>query len=111
MTTETRPWGSFEVLHDSLQTKVKRLILEPGKSISMQYHNQRSEFWFVENGVGKIYTMAGNHEVALRLLEKHQYYHVDRGQWHRLENVGDVDLEIIEIQYGESCIEEDIIRR
>lgn len=111
MTTESRQWGSFEVLHDSFQTKVKRLILEPNKSISMQYHNSRSEFWFVESGEGKLYTLINDKEVFLRTLCKHDYYHVDVGQWHRVENSGTIPLEVVEIQYGEQCVEEDIVRR
>lgn len=108
---ETRIWGKFMTYYDSKQAKVKRLVIEPGKSISMQYHNQRAEFWFIENGSGKLTTLVEDREISLRILEKHQYYHVDVGQWHRLENVGDVDLEVIEIQYGKSCIESDIVRK
>lgn len=109
--SEDRHWGKFETYYDSKQAKVKRLILEPGKSISMQYHNKRSEFWFIESGVGKIYTLdQNNQEHPLTILNKHQSYHVPIGQWHRLENIGIEHLCIIEIQYGTECNEEDIIR-
>lgn len=75
---------SYQVLHNSRQTKIKRLIIEPNKSISMQYHNSRSEFWFIESGEGKLYTLINDQEVFLRTLSKHDYYHVDLGQWHRV---------------------------
>jgi mannose-6-phosphate isomerase-like protein (cupin superfamily) len=109
--SESRVWGKFETYYESKESKVKRLIIEPSKSISMQYHSRRAEFWFVESGVGKIYTLVNDQEVFQRLLNKHEYYRVDVGKWHRLENIGNSDLEIIEIQYGEECTEEDIVRR
>lgn len=111
--TEERIWGDSMTYHDSENAKVKRLILQPGKSISMQYHNHRSEFWFIENGVGKITTLDENEkEVTQRRLEKHEYTHVPKGSWHRLHNVSETEqLEVIEIQYGEICEESDIVRK
>lgn len=108
---EQRVWGKFITYYDNEQTKVKRLVLNPGKSISMQYHNLRSEFWFIESGVGHIYTLDENKNEVLSLkLETHQYHHVPVSQWHRLENVSDDDLCVVEIQYGTKCTETDIIR-
>jgi cytidyltransferase-like protein len=104
--TEKRFWGDSMTYHDSKQAKVKRLILAPGKSISMQYHNKRSEFWFVENGIGEVYT-----DTLSYVLNKHDTYDVPVGEWHQLENIGEDNLEIIEIQYGEHCTEEDIVRQ
>ena len=108
---EQRVWGKFITYYESDQTKLKRLVIEPGKSISMQYHTLRNEFWFVESGAGQIYSLDENkNEVFLSKLEKHQHYHVSVSQWHRLENVSDENLCIVEIQYGEKCNETDIIR-
>jgi len=109
--SESRQWGKFMTYYDSKESKVKRLILEPGKSISMQYHNERSEFWFVENGVGEIFTIENDQEKTVKILKKHESYHVPAGQWHRLENIGVDDLCIIEIQYGVECTEQDIVRK
>jgi cytidyltransferase-like protein len=109
--SQTRIWGKFMTYYEAEQAKVKRLILEPGKSISMQYHEHRAEFWFIEEGHGTVFTMAGNKQIFLKQLNKHDCYKVERGQWHRLENTGTENLCVIEIQYGEYCKEEDIIRR
>lgn len=108
--TEDRAWGKFVTYYDSQQAKVKRLIIDPTKSISMQYHNRRSEFWFVDSGVGNLYTMTDNGEVCVKTLQKHDSYHIEVGQWHRVENSGDQPLCVIEIQYGDICVEEDIVR-
>jgi len=108
--SELRQWGKFMTYYDSKQTKIKKLVIEPNKSISMQYHNSRSEFWFVESGEGKIYTLIDNKEVFLKTVSKHDYYHVDVRQWHRIENPNTAKLEIVEIQYGDQCVEQDIVR-
>jgi cytidyltransferase-like protein len=108
--SETRHWGKFVTYYENQHTKVKRLILSPGKSISMQYHDYRSEFWFIENGSGKVFTMVNGAEVELCLLNKDDRHHVNKGQWHRLQNVGLSDLHVIEIQYGDRCDESDIVR-
>jgi D-beta-D-heptose 7-phosphate kinase/D-beta-D-heptose 1-phosphate adenosyltransferase len=109
--SEERQWGKFMTYYESPQAKVKRLIIEPGKSISMQYHTKRSEFWFIESGQGILKTLAGTEEVTVKVLNKHSSYHVEVGQWHRLENNGTEDLHVIEIQYGSKCEEVDIIRK
>ena len=109
--TETRGWGKFMTYYESKQAKVKRLIIEPGKSISMQYHNHRAEFWFIESGVGEIYTLDNDGgETSKCKISKHETYKVEKTLWHRLENFGDEDLCVIEIQYGDQCTEDDIIR-
>ena len=108
---EKRVWGKFLTYYDSNLTKVKRLLLEPGKSISMQFHAFRSELWFVESGVGEVSTLAADGvERTLKTLNLHDYHEVPRFTWHRLKNTGKEPLSIIEIQYGEACIESDIVR-
>lgn len=109
--TEKRVWGDSITYHESNESKVKRLIIEPNKSISMQYHNNRNEFWFVEEGLGKLTTLENDQEIFLKFLEKHTYFHVPKGVWHKLYNNNNTNLEIIEIQYGEKCSEIDIIRK
>jgi cytidyltransferase-like protein len=109
--SESRQWGKFMTYYDSKEAKVKRLVIDPAKSISMQYHNSRSEFWFVESGEGILYTMTDHGEKQIKTLRKHDSYHIEVGQWHRVENSGSEPLQVIEIQYGSECKEEDIVRK
>lgn len=108
---EKRNWGQFLTYYESLHTKLKRLIIEPDKSISMQYHNNRAELWFIEAGKGTLKTLVGNLETTIKILDTHSIYHIERGQWHQIINTGTINLEIVEIQYGMACIETDIVRR
>lgn len=108
--SEVRTWGKFITYYTSEQAKLKRLIISPGKSISMQYHQYRSEFWFIESGQGEVFTMINNTETLVGTFNKHDTYHIKLGDWHRLKNNTDVDLVLIETQYGRQCVENDIIR-
>lgn len=109
--SEERIWGKFLTYYDSNIAKVKRLVLDPGKSISMQYHEHRSELWFVEYGHGQISTIGANDvEFVLKELNLHDYHVVSKNTWHKLTNTGNEPLSIIEIQYGISCDESDIVR-
>lgn len=109
--TEDRVWGKSLTYYESEKAKVKRLVISPGKSISMQYHNKRSEMWFVEEGRGIVFTMIDSGETPLRELKEHDFYHITVGQWHRIVNSGFLDLHLIEIQYGDECTEADIKRK
>lgn len=99
-----RDWGNWDVLknYEHLGVKVKELIIKPGQSTSMQRHRYRSEFMFVADG--QLTNMN-------RTTDKHNYTMIKQGDWHKLENKGDEDLHIVEIQYGTACVEEDIERR
>lgn len=102
-----RPWGYYRVLHTiGPGLKVKELTVDPGKKLSMQKHQHRSELWFVGEGQGKVNWESGSSALA---LHKQEIINVD--EWHQLENTSDKPLKIIEIQYGENCIEEDIERK
>lgn len=106
-----RIWGYYRVLHEVPGIKVKELTLNPGQSISMQYHDHRSEFWIVSEGQGSVYTMKlARDPVFVDELRRHEHFWVDPGQWHQLRNTTDQPLKIVEIQYGNSCDEEDIVR-
>jgi len=102
-----RPWGYYRVLHtvgDSV--KVKELTVDPGKSLSMQRHKYRSEFWFVAEGI------AGNNwDYGGKKIKSYKTEIIMPGEWHQLHNPTDQPLKVIEIQYGERCEEEDIERR
>lgn len=107
---EKKIWGDSITYHGSENTKVKRLLIEPKKSISMQYHLHRNELWFVESGSGTIYTYDKNNIIKVKDIYKHEMYHVAVGKWHKLEAHSDTELCIVEIQYGNLCVEEDIVR-
>jgi cytidyltransferase-like protein len=108
-----RDWGYYRVLHeDGAEVKVKELTVEPGQRLSMQRHSRRAEHWFVAEGTATVYTI--NRKSDAELLgefTRHQHIHIDCGEWHQLCNETDQSLRVVEIQYGENCIEEDIERR
>jgi cytidyltransferase-like protein len=107
-----RVWGHYRVLHEANGIKVKELTINPDQGISMQYHNHRSEFWMVSEGRASVYTLKlGPEPVFVDELTQHEHFWVDQGLWHQLRNNTDCPLKIIEIQYGQQCVEEDIERQ
>ena len=108
-----RSWGYYKVLHQvGAEVKLKELTVEPGKSLSMQKHKQRSEFWFVSEGEATVYTL--NRKTDSELVGKFtQFDHtwIANNEWHQLVNETLEPLRIIEIQYGSNCSEEDIERK
>lgn len=108
-----RSWGYYRVLHEhGTQVKVKELTVEPGQRLSMQRHTHRAEHWFVSEGVATVYTLNQKSDAEpLGEFVTHQHIHIDRGEWHQLCNLTDQPLRVVEIQYGDSCVEEDIERR
>ena len=108
-----RQWGYYRVLHeDGKEVKVKELTVDPGKTLSMQRHTERAEHWFVVDGTASVYTLnsSSDHELIDRYT-KHQALHIPKTQWHMLTNETDQPLKIVEIQYGNNCVEEDIERK
>lgn len=109
--TAERDWGVWRVLSDlDPGTKVKELIVYPGKALSWQKHNQRSEIWFIKSGEATLYTSNNNIIAYKRVLKETQDVTIPVHTWHRVHNNTDKLLHIIEIQYGSLCIEEDIVR-
>jgi cytidyltransferase-like protein len=108
-----RKWGYYRVLHENgPEVKVKELTVEPKKFLSMQRHDRRLELWFVAEGTATVYTINNSSDEELDgVYEKFSRIHIAANQWHRLANETDKPLKIIEIQYGEECIEEDIERK
>jgi len=102
-----RPWGYYRVLHTvGNNVKVKELTVDPGKTLSMQRHQYRSELWFVAEG------MAGNNwEFGGEVIKSYKTEIINPNEWHQLHNPTDHPLKVIEIQYGECCEEEDIERK
>jgi mannose-6-phosphate isomerase-like protein (cupin superfamily) len=108
-----RQWGHYSVLHEyEKTTKVKELVVQPRSCLSMQRHAQRSEIWFVASGTASVYTLnsSTDHELLVK-LNTHESHIIQKGAWHMLCNETDVPLRLIEIQYGENCIENDIERK
>ena len=103
---ESRPWGYYRVLADEADHKVKRLVVHPGKRLSLQRHRHRSEHWYVLRGQA----MVVRDDDELRLLSG-QSIDIPQGSWHRIRNPSNQDLSIIEVQTGSSFAEDDIERR
>jgi cytidyltransferase-like protein len=107
-----RPWGYYRVLHEVPGMKVKELTVNPGKSLSMQRHNHRAEYWIVSEGQAVVNRATPlDFELPPALLDKHNQLHVAVQEWHQLTNPYEHPLKIVEIQYGEQCTEEDIERK
>lgn len=102
-----RPWGYYRVLHDVSGTKVKELTVDPGKSLSLQRHEHRSEKWLVTEGWCQVADENGN---TLE-IKRHETFKVHPYQWHQLSNPYDEPCRIVEVQYGARCSEDDIERR
>lgn len=101
-----RPWGYYRVLHEVTGAKVKELTVDPGQSLSMQRHKDRSEYWLVTEGECKV-----EREFSALFLRQHETMCIPVGEWHQLSNPFNKPCRIVEIQYGERCVEEDIERR
>jgi cytidyltransferase-like protein len=107
-----RPWGYYRVLHEVPGMKVKELTVDPGQRLSMQRHTHRAEYWLVSSGACVVNSMmAGGYSLPPTLLKEHLEYQVPVGEWHQLTNPYEVPCKIVEIQYGEKCVEEDIERK
>ena len=108
---ERRVWGEFFNLFEDDQVKVKELIVEPKKGMSLQKHYKRSEIWLVSQGKCIVnYSKISPEEIEEIALDKHNSLHVELGDWHQITNPFDKICKIIEIQYGKETIEEDIER-
>jgi cytidyltransferase-like protein len=101
-----RPWGYYRVLHEVPGVKVKELTINPGQRLTMQKHNKRSEYWLISEGEALV-----SGELNSVRLDLHSSHFVSKEQWHQLINPFDEPCRIIEIQYGEECVEEDIERK
>jgi mannose-1-phosphate guanylyltransferase/mannose-6-phosphate isomerase len=103
--TVHRPWGSYSVLEDADDCKVKRLVVKPGQVLSLQRHERRSEHWTVLSGAAKV--RLGEREFTLQAGES---TFVPARTLHRLENAGEEDVHLIEVQTGDYFGEDDIVR-
>jgi len=108
---EKKVWGEYFNLFEDDQVKVKELIIEPGKGMSLQKHFKRSEIWLVSQAKCLINHSKESPETTKEIiLKKHDSIQINLGDWHQITNPYDEVCKIIEIQYGEETIEEDIER-
>ena len=102
---EERPWGWFEVLFEEPGIKVKRIMVRPGRRLSLQSHEQRAENWVIVQGKA-LFTL-DDREFA---LEPQQSVFIPRRSRHRIENPGTEELVFVEVQTGRYLGEDDIVR-
>lgn len=100
-----RPWGSYEAIGQGPRYQVKRLIVKPGESLSLQMHHHRAEHWIVVSGTARVTC-----DEKAFLITENQSTYIPVGSSHRLENPGTIMLELIEVQSGGYLGEDDIVR-
>jgi len=102
---EKRPWGNYHIIARNTGYQIKEIKVSQGSKLSLQKHNNRSEFWQIVKGKSKI-TIEGDEYY----LSEGEHIYIPKDTIHRIENIGKEELIFIEIQLGESLKEEDIIR-
>ncbi|MBC8187221.1 MAG: mannose-1-phosphate guanylyltransferase/mannose-6-phosphate isomerase [Proteobacteria bacterium] len=100
-----RPWGFYEGVAEGDRFQVKRISVKPGEKLSLQMHHHRAEHWVVVEGTARVTN--GDQEI---LLSENQSTYIPVGVTHRLENPGEIDLTLIEVQSGSYLGEDDIVR-
>lgn len=100
-----RPWGRYEVLQEGATYKVKSIHVSPGKRLSYQRHQKRSEHWYITQGNGEV-TLDGKVE----LVSAGSIIQVPQGMLHRISNTGSTELIFVEVQTGSYFGEDDIER-
>ena len=100
-----RPWGMYDSVDSGERFQVKRIVVKPGCSLSLQMHHHRAEHWIVVSGTAQV-----TNGDKVMLLTENQSTYIPLGQIHRLSNPGKVPLEIIEVQSGSYLGEDDIVR-
>lgn len=100
-----RPWGWYDSIDAGPRFQVKRIMVKPGASLSLQKHHHRAEHWIVVSGTAEV-----TNGDQVMLLTENQSTYIPLGQVHRLANPGKVPLEIIEVQSGSYLGEDDIVR-
>ena len=103
--TTHRPWGSYTVLEDERGYKIKRIVVKPGKRLSLQKHYHRNEHWIVVSGTATVTVGEQNF-----LLRENESTFIRMGEVHRLANEGKIPVVLIEAQVGSYTGEDDIVR-
>ena len=100
-----RPWGYYQILSDASDHKVKRIVVHPGGILSLQRHKRRSEHWYAVAGKGRALVDGREYPLIAGCAVD-----IPQGATHRLENMSDTDLVLIEVQTGSYFGEDDIER-
>lgn len=100
-----RPWGTYDTVDAGDRFIVKRIVVKPGAALSLQMHHHRAEHWIVVKGTAKV-----TRGEETFLMSENQSTYISIGQKHRLENPGNIPLEMIEVQSGGYLQEDDIVR-
>ena len=100
-----RPWGSYDSIENGERYQVKRIVVKPGSSLSLQMHHHRAEHWIVVSGTAEVEV-----DENKQLLSENESVYIPLGAVHRLTNPGKVALELIEVQSGSYLGEDDIVR-
>ena len=103
--TVHRPWGTYATLRQEDGYQVKRITVAPGQKLSLQYHHKRAEHWVVTQGQAII--QVGDEEFS---TSPGDYRYIPLGEKHRLTNIGETELVLIEVQVGSYLGEDDIVR-
>jgi mannose-6-phosphate isomerase-like protein (cupin superfamily) len=105
-----RPWGSYYVLIDEPNYKVKKLVVKPDQRLSLQSHEHRAEHWVVVEGTGTMEVRVGSEDNWVKDYVIGEYIYVPLRAIHRIRNNGKHELVIIEVQNGDYTGEDDITR-
>lgn len=100
-----RPWGNYDSVDAGPRFQVKRIVVKPGARLSLQMHHHRAEHWIVVSGTAKVTC-----DDKIFMLSENQSTYIPLGSTHRLENPGNIALELIEVQSGSYLGEDDIVR-
>jgi len=100
-----RPWGCYETIAISDRFQVKKIVVQTGQKLSLQLHHHRAEHWVVVSGTARVTC-----EEKVFTLSEDQSTYIPIGHKHRLENIGKIPLELIEVQSGSYLGEDDIVR-
>lgn len=109
-----RDWGMWKVLHkySPNTTKIKELVVNPKESLSWQMHHHRAEVWFIREGTATVHhSNEADNNITKTTLYKNDVFMIPLEKWHKLSNETKEFLSIIEIQFGDDCIESDIVRQ
>ena len=100
-----RPWGSYDSVHDGEGFNVKHIVVQPGQRLSLQAHRHRAEHWIVVRGVARV-----TRDDETFVVRENESTYISQNARHRLENAGEIPLELIEVQTGSYFGEDDIVR-
>lgn len=103
--TVHRPWGTYTVLEDKPGYKIKKIMVKPGKRLSLQKHFHRNEHWIVVSGTATVQV-----EDKTYIVRENESTYIKAGEIHRLENQGKIPIVLIEAQVGSYTGEDDIVR-